>query len=295
MTDPRWRERRLDALAPGALSALVAEVGTAARACGALQPISSRCEFVESSGIRYVLRVVDTLLRKDAAVARQPAANPFLPYDPALYVAHALPRHVLLLNKYPVVAGHLLIVTEDFEPQHAPLDVGDFDAALRVLDQSDALVFYNGGRRAGGTQPHKHLQAVPRTLVPGHAELPVEAAIEVALVQRQPRADALPFPHAVSAMPSGGAAALHEHYVRLLAAIGLDAGCADRPCEGYNWLMTRRWLMAVPRCGAAWEGVGINALGFAGTLLLRSAEAAERVRQAGPDRVLGAVCGAATG
>jgi ATP adenylyltransferase/5',5'''-P-1,P-4-tetraphosphate phosphorylase II len=38
--------------------------------------------------------------------------NPFLPYDAELFVCELSPTHVLLLNKFPVVENHVLVVTK---------------------------------------------------------------------------------------------------------------------------------------------------------------------------------------
>jgi Ap4A phosphorylase N-terminal domain len=60
-------------------------------------------------------------------------ANPFLPYDEALWVAHLSDTHACLLNKFNVVAHHVLVVTRTFERQTEPLNAADFDATLRLL------------------------------------------------------------------------------------------------------------------------------------------------------------------
>jgi sulfate adenylyltransferase (ADP) / ATP adenylyltransferase len=48
-------------------------------------------------------------------------------------VAHLSPTHVCLLNKFNVVAHHVLVVTREFEQQTSPLNAADFDATLQVL------------------------------------------------------------------------------------------------------------------------------------------------------------------
>ena len=60
-------------------------------------------------------------------------ANPFLPYNDQLWVAHLSSTHTLLLNKYNVVAHHLLVVTRSFESQLDSLQLADFGAVLLVL------------------------------------------------------------------------------------------------------------------------------------------------------------------
>ena len=71
--------------------------------------------------------------------------------------------HVVVLNKFPVIDRHLLLVTRQFEDQHTPLSHADFDALAAVIAVHGGLGFYNGGRTAGASQAHKHLQWVPET------------------------------------------------------------------------------------------------------------------------------------
>ena len=71
---------------------------------------------------------------------------------------------------------------------------------------------------------------------------------------------------------------------------GAVAALPDAPAP-YNLLVTSRWLMAVPRRAERWEGVSVNALGFAGALLARDAAEADRIAAAPPSRVLAAVAG----
>lgn len=268
----------------------MASVADAARASGALRSIPTEFQPLTQGGIRYALRVVDNLRRREAATPVGPRpVNPFLPYEPALYVCHAPPTHVVLMNKYNVIEPHLLLVTAQFESQSAPLTLEDFEAAAALRRRLGGLVFYNGGGRAGASQPHKHLQWVPCGLLPGEADLPIESAIDPLLsrhdIQRVP---GLPYAHALQArQPTDTPEDDLARYHQLLMAAGVAA--SEELCEDYNWLMTRRWMMVVPRTAERWQGLSINALAFAGALLARDEAEAERIRQAGPASVLRAV------
>ncbi|MCH5377045.1 MAG: phosphorylase, partial [Planctomycetes bacterium] len=134
---------------PGTLWQCVERTSQSALRQGALQPIRTEFEFLEDGGIRFFVRVVENLERKarDNKSDSRPGGppNPFLPYDPALYVADAGPDHVCLLNKFNVVDHHLLIVTRHFEHQETPLNERDFAAWWHCLKEYDSLVFYNAG------------------------------------------------------------------------------------------------------------------------------------------------------
>ena len=60
-------------------------------------------------------------------------ANPFLPYDENLWVAHLSDTHTLLLNKFNLVAHHTLVVTREFEAQEQPVTAADFAATRAAL------------------------------------------------------------------------------------------------------------------------------------------------------------------
>jgi ATP adenylyltransferase len=132
---------------------------------------------IEDGGVPFLVRQAANLARKEEAskLAAKSAADaasawrdPFSPCEEALRVGDIGERHFLLLNKFNVLAHHLLIVTKDFEPQESLVGEDDFAALFACLDRFDGLGFYNGGTVAGSSQPHKHLQIVPLPL-DGHA------------------------------------------------------------------------------------------------------------------------------
>lgn len=265
---------------------------TAARAqdSGALEPIETRVERVEDAGLPFLVRVATAAPRKPRGLVR--SADPFLPpYQPGLWVGDLSATHAVLLNKYNVLPHHLLIVTRRFEPQTTLLTAADFTALWTALAGADALGFYNAGSEAGASQPHKHLQVVPLPLAPGFPELPMAP-----LFQRHAtggRIPELPFPLVMAPAPrrwlrdpaTAGAEA-REVYRELLQAVG-RAGVPGP----YNLLATRQWLWLVPRRGQAFDGLSVNALGFAGALLVRDSEQLARLRRYGPMRVLREVAG----
>ena len=147
---------------------------------GALSPIPTKSQIIEQSNIPFVVRIIDNLARKEKATKKQKKDknfNPFLPYDENLYVGDITPSHVAILNKFNVVDHHLLIVTREFESQDDVLNIDDFSALWSVLSEMDGLAFYNGGKSAGSSQPHKHLQLVPYPLADGVKTAPIDNLI----------------------------------------------------------------------------------------------------------------------
>lgn len=252
-----------------------------ARSRGALEPIASDAVTLEHDGIRFAVRVARDRPRKPRA-ASDAARNPFLPHDPDLHVADLPPAHVCLLNKYPVLEGHLLIVTRDFEEQDQPLGPGDFEALHSCLEEQGGLGFYNAGEAAGASQRHRHLQWVPTPLGAGPEPTPLDVALEDArfdgAVGTAPR---LPFLHAFARLRRPSPASRLAVYREMLRAFGLER--RPRP---YNLLVSPEWMLFVPRVRECWEDVSINALGFAGALLVPGRPALERLRAYGPLRAL---------
>ena len=77
----------------------------------------------------------------------------------------------------------------------------------------------------------------------------------------------------------------------MLEAVGLPRRPGLRRQAGpYNLLVTRSWMMLVPRERERererWRGTSINALGFAGSLLARDEAELEWIRTVGPMRML---------
>jgi ATP adenylyltransferase len=285
-------------LAPGTLAAATRERTRGALASGALLPIATRQCLLDDGAMRFVVRTMSSLARRDesrsaAEASPGPRRNPFLPYEDALYVAAITPTHVALLNKFPVQDDHLLIVTRGFAPQEALLDADDFLALAACLAEIDGLAFYNAGEVAGASQPHKHLQLVPLPLADDLAGVPIEVALEPirarSLVDQVPglpfRCAFARFDSAALRDPPSAAQELDHCYRALLAAAGIGArtiGGVAHQDTPYNLLVTRRWLLVVPRTRECFGSTSLNALAFGGALFVRSEEELGRLLRAGP-------------
>lgn len=265
----------------------------AALASGALQPIRTELDWLEQDGLRFSVRWVSSLALKDRArvdtvIARRPDFNPFLPPEPALTVATLGDAHLVVLNKFPVIDRHLLIVTRRFEDQSAPLAKADFAALAAVIAAHGGLGFYNGGRIAGASQAHKHLQWVPAQASALEDFLP---ALRPGEVLDNP---ALPWAHAVVGLdeaawshPQEAAATLHAAFG--LACARLELPCAVNPMPPYNLLVSRGALLLVPRTREKWDDVSLNSLAWAGSLFVRDRAQIDALRQRGPLAVLASV------
>lgn len=290
-------------LKPGTLWPAILRQTEHALRCGALRPIETTQAQIEERGMRFIVRQVSSLTRKEesqqaskAGAGEHGAVNPFLPYDPDLFVADISDTHVALLNKFNVIDHHLLIVTRSFKCQEALLELADFAAVLACMAEFDGLVFYNGGAAAGASQRHKHLQMVPLPLEESGAPLPIESVLAAARMEGSiGTVPALAFRHAFaqldleSVAPQHAAPAVFDCYSALLEATGLRAievnGERLQPAP-YNLLFTRRWMLLVPRSAECVEGISVNALGFVGSLFVRNAAQMQVIKTLGPMTVL---------
>lgn len=263
--------------APGTLRALIAERGEEARAAGALQPIATEESVVEEAGVRFAVRAVSSLAAKPAGDG---GGDPFGAPEPALVVAAVSATHTGLLNKFPVIDGHLLIATRTFEPQASALRRADFAALAACMAEFDSLGFYNSTPEAGASQAHKHLQVVPLPLSRATAPVPIEPLLAGTAEGRAP---ALPFRHAVARLEALTAQALEARYRAMLDDLGLE------PSAPYNLLVTQAWMLMVPRRRERVDGVAVNALGYAGCFFVREAADIETIRARGPLAVLAAL------
>lgn len=286
------------------------EVSCSALSQGALIPIETAFESCHQDGVRFLLRVAANLRRKEASRAERRTApdggpfNPFLPPEPELLLGAVSPHHLAVLNKFNVMEHHLLLVTREFEHQECLLNERDFAALGSCLGAFPSLGFYNGGAAAGASQPHKHLQLVPLPLGGGDLALPIQPLLDAAppgfAVGRVP---GLGYRHAFRRLepecwcaPEKAGAALCERYLALLALLGIEPVEISgdvRQSGPYNLLMTRDWMLLVPRLAEQAAGVSINALGFAGSLFVKGREERKRLLELGPMRALERVAGKA--
>lgn len=128
----------------------------------------STVEVVEESGIKFHLRLAPSLAKKPTGMIKAAAAvpeesrkppasvfNPFLTPDRELIIME-FDQHLLLLNKFSIVKGHVLVVTKEWQSQSDLIKSRDFQAAHSILCMTDDdgkskeyIGFYNCGPESG--------------------------------------------------------------------------------------------------------------------------------------------------
>lgn len=230
---------------------------------GALVPLQTRIEPAEVGPfvLRRLLSTTPKHLRSGG-----PKPNPFLPWEPNLELCRLGETHVLLLNKYPVQLGHVLLISNGWKPQSGWLDATDWQTLCHVNDDTTGLWFFNSCAAAGASQPHRHLQLLPRHA--SESNCPLEPVfldwLEEGAIQERPL-----WNHALSyRRDPSDAKELEELYWQHCRRLGLGSPEHDPvPRAPYNLVLTDRWMLSVRRSCEHNHGFSINALGFAGYLL----------------------------
>jgi ATP adenylyltransferase len=285
---------------PGTLKALVIKKTKEATDKGVLVP--AVCEYeckVTQSDIPFVIRVAPNLHRKDQAREVQneetkqqgQEPNPFLPYNPGMYVSDISPTHLCLLNRFKLFDYPLLIVTKEFEEQEGLLSYEDFQGISICMQEMDGLAFYNGGLNAGASQRHKHFHFIPYPLDNKLSTVPIDTILKVLpLTAESISLDILPYRHVISRIdwssigsPDIAAELLLSKYQKLIKSIAPNA---SNQIYSYNLLISRDWMMLALRSAPDYVSISLNALGFAGIFNVRSEAQVKQVKDLLPLTIL---------
>jgi sulfate adenylyltransferase (ADP) / ATP adenylyltransferase len=207
-----------------------------------------------------------------------PKGNPFAEAIEEDFVILRTDTHVLQHNKFCVYRPSLILHTKDFAPQADPLDFADFQAACQVLNELSQpyIVFYNCGVDSGSSQPHKHMQLIPKpakeefVLFPdlpksnSDKENTSEPISNRSLTISQPPASSkVPFYCLISYLPTG----ISPKDVYNIYSEMLKSPHPDYPdLEAHNMVMTEQWICVIPRRLRLMFGVPANAMGMMGLI-----------------------------
>ncbi len=218
--------------------------------------------------------------------------NPFSPWDPLLEIDNISDYHVLILNKYPVQLGHMLLITKEWQPQNGWLNIDDWKALELVEKDTSGLWFFNSSPEAGASQPHRHIQLLRRHS--SESICPREQWFDDYLDDRIDKNCLLARNAKVLRrdLYNPSSDNLSNIYVKLCSSMGLgDPLVDDRPKKAYNLLITSDWVAIILRCRESINGFNINALGFAGYLLATDSSDMNYLDSYGPNYLLENVIG----
>ena len=256
---------------------------------GALVPLSTELSIISSKlGEGFELR---KLIRKapTSVNALGPRPNPFSPWDPRLEVSLIGNEHVLILNKYPVQQGHMLLITREWAPQHGWLSYRDFQALVTVNNDTKGFWFFNSGPAAGASQPHRHLQLLRRKK--DELFCPSQRWLESLLEQSTDKFTKLANTCAAKTLSAkNNAEILLQKYLEIADIIGLGNPIDNTyPRQAYNLLISNDLIVIIRRKQEGIAGFSVNALGFAGYLLSTEISDLDWLYNHGPEALLEAV------
>ena len=232
----------------------------------------------------FVIRKLDTSKFNKKKIYG-PKQNPFCPWEKILEIDKIEHNHQLILNKYPVQKGHILLITNNWKPQNGWLDINDWKAIQKVNKDTSGLWFFNSSPIAGASQPHRHFQLLRRAK--DEVSCPREKWF-LELKLDNDRDSKLKKNIIVSKFNFlENSISLYELYLELSMKLGLGDTISDlKPRYPYNLLITNKWIAIIKRSNDHIHGFSINGLGFAGYLLVTEKSDINYLKKFGPEKLL---------
>ena len=235
-------------------------------------------------GNDFVIRELDTTKFKKNTIIG-PKINPFKPWDKILEIESIGNYHQLILNKYPVQQGHILLITNEWKEQNGWLEMNDWEAIKEVNNDTTGLWFFNSGPLAGASQPHRHIQLLRRD--PSEITCPREKWIlkfNNANYKNEKFRKNIKIKKFSKTLNDEN---IHEIYQELSYELGLGEFKVDnKPKYPYNLIFTNKWMVLIKRKKDNIYGISINALGFAGYLLVTEKSNIKYLKKFGPEKLL---------
>jgi len=235
-------------------------------------------------GNDFVIRELDiTKFKKNTLIG--PKINPFKPWDNTLEIDSIGKDHHLILNKYPVQLGHILLITNEWKEQNGWIDIKDWEAIKEVNKDTTGLWFFNSDPLAGASQPHRHIQLLRRE--PLELSCPREKWIldfNNVKNKNQRFCKNLLLKKFSKTLNEEN---IHQIYKDLSYKLGLgDPKVDKKPKYPYNLIFTNRWMLLIKRKIDNLYGISVNALGFAGYILVTEKSDIKYLKRFGPEKLL---------
>ena len=279
---------------------------------GYLVSFQSEEVVIKQNVISFIAKLAINLAKKPKAKKSKAFKDPFMPpFDVGAHVCDLKDgEYRILLNKFNVVPNHLLIVTSEFVQQSLPLNNNDFEVALQVIASMDGLCYFNSGPFSGASQPHKHLQIIPR-----NRAFPIEDFIKNIREKRKRDAEEkeqendediklyaleeYAFVHSVYLLEDeSDYDKMYKAYRLMMDKIKTEVKLHKDEELSYNLMMTADFMFVVGRSMDSYfdemafgkdVSLSVNAVTFAGTFFCKSQLSLDMLKSAGPLKVLQAV------
>ena len=263
------------------------EISREAVNCGAVIPLNTikykssdeYCDFE----LRFLKSPIPKFLKEYG-----PKPNPFIPWDSRLQIQTINNKHTLILNKYPVQIGHILLITNSWKPQNGWLNEDDFEAIINVDNDTTGLWFFNSSKESGASQPHRHFQLLPR-----HINEIICPRYEWFCSLLNNKIDTnSEISHCISIRPRNknkntSSNDLFNSYKSMVNEMNIgEINLINKPLKPYNLLITSEWIALITRKTDRSNGFSINALGFAGYFLGTKRSDVDTLIKFGPEKIL---------
>ena len=255
--------------------------------CGALKPLKTIEYKIKNRKYKYQLRILDSKT-PHLYLEFGPKTNPFIPWDKPLEVKSLSDKHVVILNKYPVQIGHMLLITKQWKPQNGWLDKDDFNEIVNIEKDTSGLWFFNSSKEAGASQPHRHIQLLRR----GENEIicPREEWFSSRADRNIYSKSKISKSILIHSRKNHSSEDLYEAYKSLCNKMNIGNINSDSfPLIPYNLLITQNWIAIIRRIKEKAYGFNINALGFAGYFLGKKSSDIKLLTSEGPEKILNEV------
>ena len=129
-------------------------------------------EMIEQQNIKYLIKYlkIDNTKNKPILIDKKEFKDPFAPpLAEDMIVSDNFCNfnfHRILFTKFPLFKEQVLLVSRDFLSQYTHLTIENIRDLLYLIYLIDGFGFFNGGMKAGASQPRKHLQAAPYSSLP---------------------------------------------------------------------------------------------------------------------------------
>ncbi len=260
------------------------EISRHAVDCGAVIPLDTIKYKSNEESCDYELRFLKSTI-PNYLVVYGPKKNPFIPWDTRLEIQSINDNHTLILNKYPVQIGHMLLITNTWKPQNGWLDKDDFDAIQNVDNDTTGLWFFNSCKEAGASQPHRHFQLLPR-----HSnEIICPRYQWFSSLLNNKIKNTSDISHCISIKPrdQNNFDGLYKSYKAMVNEMKVgEIDIITKPIKPYNLLITSKWIALITRETDKSNGFSINGLGFAGYFLATKRSNVDFLVKYGPEKIL---------
>ena len=263
------------------------EISRKAVDCGAVIPLDTIKYKSNEADTDYELRFLKSPIPK-YLVEYGPKRNPFIPWDSRLEIKTINDKHTLILNKYPVQIGHMLLITNKWKPQNSWLNIDDFAAITSVDNDTTGLWFFNSSKEAGASQPHRHFQLLPRHF---NERICPRYKWFCSLLDNIYNENSS-ISHCISIKPRSKDKGseyydLYNSYKSMINDMNIgEMDMIDKPLKPYNLLITPDWIALISRKTDRTNGFSINALGFAGYFLGTKKSNVDLLIKFGPEVLL---------